>query len=173
MSPGSNLLQTALGEARFPDCQSQAFSRQLYIEAISYLLQGLPSDLTSQEKHRLEETLPISIKCSIFPERADAESQAPSLLHRSVASLTVFLCLILRLALPYIKYFLTGARDYERTHHVTEKLLALSVNTMDAFSRKSVQVVGPMLDNKMVVGTIAYCIEGTYGGLNEGLREGK
>ena len=82
------------------------------------------------------------------------------------------MCLFLRIALPYIKHFLAAAHNYERTHHVTEKALTLSMNSADSLGKRSLEIAGTAMDNKFVMGAVQYCVEGICGGLAEGLGEG-
>ena len=55
---------------------------------------------------------------------------------------------------------------------MTEHAVAASITTVDTFTKKGTSLASTALENKMVVGTIAYCVEGICGGLNEGLGEG-
>ena len=82
------------------------------------------------------------------------------------------LCFVLRLVLPYIKYSLAMAYDYERTHHVAEKTLALGIGAADTAGRRSLEILGTAAENKLMVGAVQYCVEGICGGLTEGLGVG-
>lgn len=82
------------------------------------------------------------------------------------------LCFVLRLVLPYIKYSLAMAYDYERTHHVAEKTLALCIGAADTAGRRSLEILGTAAENKLMVGAVQYCVEGIRGGLTEGLGVG-
>ena len=79
---------------------------------------------------------------------------------------------MLRFVLPYIKYFLAVAHDYECTHHVAEKTLALSMGAADTAGRRSLEILGTAVENKLMVGAVQYCVEGICGGLTEGLGVG-
>lgn len=172
---GLNLLQTSLAESQNSDPQSQAFSRQLYLNAVSYLLQGLPLDLNTQEMVHLRIALPNKIQELQLPERnrrRDVQGP-PSLLHRSLVSSIVFLSLLFRLLLPYIKHFFAIAYHYERRYRVSEKLLSVSLNTADSLGKRSIEFANTAMGNELVTGTVAYCVDGICGGLTEGLGEGK
>ena len=64
------------------------------------------------------------------------------------------------------------AHDYERTHHVAEKALALGVGAADTAGRRSLDILGTAAENKIMVGAVQYCVEGICGGLTEGLGVG-
>ena len=169
---GSHLLNAAAIECRHQDPQSQAFARQLHINSMAYLLQGLPQDLTDQEILHLQCALPQSLKRSPHSGNTSSKSRKPSILHRGIATAVLILCLVLRLTLPYIKYFLAVAYNYERSHHVRETTLALSMNLVDQFGKIGMGVMGTAANNRLMVDVITYCVEGVCGGLNEGLGEG-
>ncbi len=169
---GSHLLNTSLARSELRDPHSQGFSRRLYVNSITYLLQGLPPDLSEQEIFYLQSALPKSLNRSHCSEAASCQRRAPSMLHRAIASFVVSFCLLIRLTLPYIKYLLALAYSYERKHHLTENPLAASQSAADSLGRKSKNVAETAMDNKMVVDTMTYCVEGICGGLNEGLGEG-
>lgn len=169
---GSHLLNAALVESHQQDSQRQAFSRQLYISGMTYLLQGLPSDLTEQEVIHLQSALPTSLDRSPHSDYASYKSPNPSILHRSVATTVMLFCLLLRLTLPYIKYFLAMTYDYERSHHVTEDALTLSMSLVNHFGKLGTDILRTTMNNKPVVEVITYCVDGIGGGLNEGLCEG-
>ena len=169
---GSTILQTSLAESQTSDVQSQAFSRQLYLDAMAYLIQGLPSDLTDQEILHLKNALPESLKKSTPPKRAQPTKRNPSLLHRSLASTIIVICLLLRLALPYIKLLIAVAYNYDRAHHVRERLFAFSINTADLFGKRSMALASTAMTNEVVLGAVTYWVDGIRGGLNEGLGKG-
>lgn len=169
---GTHLLNAAMVESQQPDPQSQAFSRQLYINSMAYLLQGLPSDLTEQEVLNLQSALPKSLDRSPRTDTAPQNTPNPSVLHRGVANSVILSCLLLRVALPYAKYFLGVVYDFERSHHVTENALALSMSSVNYFGKLGMDVVGTAVNNKPVMEVVIYCVDGICGGLNEGLVEG-
>ena len=154
------------------DPESQAFSRQLYVDSMTYLLQGLPPDLSEQELSHLQSALPHELRSLQDVKTSSYNHRAPSMLHRGIAASIVTLCLLFRLTLPYVKHLLALAYSFERSHHVTEQALAVSITTVDSFGKKSMNLADTALENKLIMGTITYCIEGICGGLNEGLDEG-
>ena len=139
---------------------------------MAYLIQGLPSDLTDQERLRLKNLLPEPLKDSTPPITSRPVKRNPSLLHRSLASAIIAICLLLRLALPYIKLLITMAYSYDRAHHVRERVFAFSVNATDSFAKGSMAMASTAMTNEVVLGAVTYWADGIRGGLNEGFGEG-
>lgn len=82
------------------------------------------------------------------------------------------LCVIIRLFLPYLKYFVQAAYKYDREHQVSEKFLATGVQATDALGKRALEVATTALGSEMVMETVGYCVEGVCGGVTEGLGEG-
>lgn len=139
---------------------------------MAYLIQGLPSNLTDDEKHHLKQSLPESFSYSNLPEATPTKKSNPSLLHRSLASTIVAICLLLRSALPYIKLLIATAYSYDRTHHVRERVFAFSVTAADSIGKRSVALASTAITNDAVLGAVTYWVDGIRGGLNEGLDQG-
>lgn len=173
---GLALLETAVSESQCPHLKNQGFSRQLYIHALTYLLQGLPSNLTNQETLTIQNALPPSLQIPSHPPLQYRQpEQEPSLLHRIVASSILRLFLLVHLLLPHIKLLLRNAYEYERTHHASEKLLAVGMETVDRFCRKGIDVCGKLGNGRMgelLGGSVAWWVEGFSGGVAEGVGEG-
>ena len=138
---------------------------------MTYLLQGLPPDLTDQEVYHLQSALPKALNSVDCIEASTNEQRVPSVLHRSVAKMVISLCLLVRLILPWIKHLLALAHSYERTHHMTGQALAASMTTVDSVGRRSMGIARTAMNNQLVMETVTYCIDGVCGGLNEGLGE--
>ncbi|MCJ1224990.1 hypothetical protein MMC12_001637 [Toensbergia leucococca] len=180
---GLNLLEAAVTESRYPEDSDKAFARQLYIHALSYLLKGLPRDLGEEEIRTIQLSMPPSIQQPRSEEKSldQAHSHAetePSLLHRLLASGIIQIFLFFQLVLPYVKIFLQNAYKYERAHHISEKILATSIDTADNLSKKSLNVVEVILTTgngrvgELLAGMLAWWIEGITGGIHEGVGEG-
>ncbi|TKA82081.1 hypothetical protein B0A49_00234 [Cryomyces minteri] len=172
-----------------------SFSRQLYIHGLTYLLRGLPNDMTAEETICVRSSLPAGMvepmilepcegqlvrvqangQPSTKQQRTEAET---SLLHKILASGVVQLFLLFHLVLPYVKLFLGNAYRYERTHHVSERLFSGSIDTMDGLGKKSLQIVDSVCRlNDGKVGQAAnelagWWIKGVMGGIYEGAGEG-
>jgi len=131
-----------------------SFARQLYIHALTYLLRGLPPDMTTDEQISIRSALPSGV---VLPLRIEAANEAtlasstgnrinpaahrqppppPSILHRALASSIIQLILLLSFLLPYIRIVLKRIYEYERRNRVTERVLAGSIETVDGLGRR-------------------------------------
>ncbi|MCJ1335490.1 hypothetical protein MMC09_000761 [Bachmanniomyces sp. S44760] len=181
---GFALLESAVSEARYPHPANQAFSRQLYIHALTYLMRGLPTDLTPAETLTLQSSIPPSIIESSqashnpqFDRKSSSTSSSPSLIHRLLASTIIHLCLLVSLLLPYIHSLARAAYQYDKTHHVSESVLAAAVD----LTRKSTETTGTLFlklvnENgkvkQFVLATVWWWVKGVSGGLKEGVGQG-
>ncbi|KAK8159792.1 hypothetical protein IWX90DRAFT_310712 [Phyllosticta citrichinensis] len=194
---GLSLLTTALQEYSTlgtPDHSAPSFSRQLYLHALTYLLKGLPSDLSADEKLSIETALPPDTVKVVHVDaasgqlvRSDGHHAAmhsrtqppePSWLHRLLASSIIQLFLFLHLLLPYIKLFLSQAYQYEREHRISERLFASSIQTVDELGRRSIRVTNAicqMNDGKVgqaINDLTLWSLRAVTGGIHEGVSEG-
>ncbi|MCJ1258331.1 hypothetical protein MMC24_006164 [Lignoscripta atroalba] len=185
---GLSLLETAVAEARYPlqTDNNRAFSRQLYIHALTYLLRGLPSELSEEEATSLRTAIPPTLNlpyraptnnCCSAPSASKTPSN-PSLLHRVLASGIVHLFLLLSFLLPYIKLLLRTAYHYERTHHICEKILSSSIDAADQVGKRSFSIMESVLRagngklGESLAGMLAWWVEGISGGVHEGIGAG-
>ncbi|KAJ5682832.1 hypothetical protein N7462_005997 [Penicillium macrosclerotiorum] len=187
--PAFNLLRNAGYEAQQSHADGRLV-RSLYINALMYLLDALPSDITTEEarmlQHRLPETVKVSIEASSSSQIAYQEgSPSPrdispprSYLHRLLASLIVQFFLLLRFILPYFKLFLRQVYEYERSHRITERIVTTTLDAADGLGKSSVNFGSAVCQlNEGRVGTAvgnlaAWWVEGIAGGIYEGVGEG-
>ncbi|KAJ6121031.1 hypothetical protein N7523_005311 [Penicillium sp. IBT 18751x] len=146
-----NLLRNAGYEAQQPRADGR-LARSLYINAIMYLLDALPSDLTADETIMIEHRLPQSVKASIAAEpqihlaglegHEEARPGPPtrSYLHRLLASMIVQIFLFVRFILPYAKLFLRNVYEYERSHRLTERFVSTTLDAADGLGKSSVHI---------------------------------
>jgi hypothetical protein len=185
-SQGLSLLSLCFNESsqltssltsRSSSAASASFARQLYVHAVSYLLRGLPTDLTPEESVAVRSSLPEGVVGPLRLEVVGGEGglfsdtrkqQPPSVLHRTIASTVVQVFLLVQFLLPYLKVLLQGAYDFERKNHISEKVLATSVNTVDGLGKFGVNS-GLLLG---VAQCVAWVTEGVSGGIQDGLGEG-
>ena len=189
ITTGLNLLSLSLDESTTISnrhaAESTSFSRQLYLHSITYLLRGLPSDLTAAEQLGIRSSLPPNLvtvepelDCSKCPRSTTVAPTKPSILHRTLANLIIQTCILFQLFLPYLKALLSAAYTYDREHKVSAKLMVHGFETVDKVSRGSWTVGGKVLelgDGKLgqYFGESAkWFVEGVVGGVNEGLGEG-
>lgn len=189
LGAGFSLLSLAADESliisRDPRYGDPSFARQLYIHAIIYLLRALPDVLTVEEQLSVRTSLPPGV----IPHQLEGQGHAtgisasrainqPSILHRALASTIVQFFLLFQFVLPYIKYLLNSAYQYDRTHKISEKVLSGSISAVDMLGRRGIilsEAVLGMGDGKMaqVLAHIAsWLVEGVAGGIQDGLGEG-
>ena len=107
-----------------------------------------------------------------LPEPAQPRKRDPSFLHRSLASIIVAVCLLLRLALPYIKLFAAAVYSYDRAHQVSQRVFAFGVTAADRLGKGSVALASTAMTNDFILGAVSYWVDGIRGGFDEGLGEG-
>lgn len=155
-----------------------------------YLLDALPSDLSSEESAMLQHRLPESVKSSIMipPQPRLARRQGPmdskplpparSYLHRLLASSIVQIFLIVRFLLPYIKVFLRQVYEYERSHRITERIVTSTLDAADGLGKSGINIGTAVCQfNESRVGAAvgnwaAWWAEGIAGGIYEGVGDG-
>lgn len=184
-SLGQNLLQGSSCLCSNPD-----FSRQLYIDGVSYLLRGLPQDLSSEETIRLQAAMPsemiplqqpadrIMIRNQTYENQVTQQEEDATLLHRVVAMVVLQIFLLMSFLWPYIQTICRGAYQYEREHHISEKLLNQSWTTANVLSKNTMAMVKTVCrwnDGQVGVALedmIFWWVHGVTGGLRDGVRDG-
>lgn len=186
---GLNLLGLAIEESaaisQEPSSGNAPFSRQLYVHSLTYLLRGLPSDLTPDEQMSVRVALPNGIveplqvgSINTQTSSPQISPQPPSLLHKTLATTIVQIFVMLQFLIPYVKYLLASAYQYERTHRISEKILRGSMDAVDSVGKRSLTLTGAiytMVDGKigqLVQETGSWLVEGVTGGIHEGVGEG-
>lgn len=183
---GLNLLSLAVNDSSSINSQiaNVSFVRQLYLHAIAYLLQGLPSDLTMEEQLSIRSSLPPGIVQSLRVEVSNSDNisttsfpRKRSLLHRTLSSSIVELFLFFQFLLPYFTYFLAAVYQYDREHKIVQRGIAQGMETLNQVGGSSValgSVVLEMGDGKVgqAVGELTkWLVEGITGGIQEGVGE--
>lgn len=166
------------------------FSRQLYIDGVSYLLRGLPQNLSSEETIRLQAAMPSEMMLPQQPvDRVIVRDQAndnqvtqqeedPTLLHRVVAMIVLQVFLFLSFLWPYVQTTCRGVYQYEREHHISEKLLNQSWTTANVLSKNTMAIAKTVCSwNDGQVGIaledmVFWWVHGVTGGLRDGVRDG-
>ncbi|KAF2020837.1 hypothetical protein BU24DRAFT_416510 [Aaosphaeria arxii CBS 175.79] len=193
---GINLTTQAYQEssirARRPSEGSVTLTRQLYLHGITYLLRGLPENLTPDESLGIIAAIPPSLMdlnsdlndhamISIPEKKEDPsveDSGPPSLLHRLTAIAVFQTFVLLQLLLPYVKLFLGHAYRFERKHQITQRVMSKSITTVDELSRRGLQLshtVCQMNDGKVgqaINDLTLWWVRGLTGGLQQGITDG-
>lgn len=177
---------------RETDETTASLTRQLYIHSMTYLLRGLPNDLTPEETLSLHAALPqsmarlqadpsahalvpISQRASLSQERSPQE---PTMLHRLTAVLVFQTFILIQFLLPYIRLFLSHTYQFERKHQITKRLVNSGVTTVDELGRRSLklsQTICQMNDGKVgqaINEMTIWWVRGVTGGVQQGIEEG-
>jgi hypothetical protein len=181
---------SALSQKPELSAASPSFARQLYLHALTYLLRGLPTDLTTEEGLSVRSALPPGIVAPLRLEfdgvgmpsynspkngRQRTKQSRPSVLHRTLATAIINFFIIVQFILPYIKVLLRAAYEYERTHHISEKVLASSIETVDGLGKIGMRGGFAIWGSGLALGVgeaVNWIVEGVSGGIQEGLGEG-
>jgi hypothetical protein len=183
---GLNLLCLSADESSQVSEESgnAGFARQLYIHSLTYLLRGLPADLTAPEQLSIRSSLPSGVVEPLVFGNTQGQltiqntSARPSLLHRILASTIVYVFILVHLILPYIKSFVSVAYTYDREHKISEKIMSQGMETFDLIGKGSLSFgaaawgVNEGKVGKVMGEATRWIVEGVVGGVNEGLGEG-
>lgn len=181
-----NLLRNAGYEAQQPHADGR-LARSLYVNALVYLLDALPPDLSGEETAMLQHHIPEPVKATLTtyphpPRFVDRDPKSchnsRSYLHKVLASAILQIFILLRFVLPYVKLLLRQVYEYERTHRITERILTTTLDAADGLGKGGVTIgasvcrlnegrVGAALSN-----LAAWWMEGVAGGIYEGVGEG-
>jgi hypothetical protein len=121
---------------------------------------------------------PLRLEVNAAYISPNSSSTQPSLLHRILASTIVQLFLVFQYILPYLKYLLSAAFQYEREHKISEKMLSQSIETVDMVGKKGVGIAGAVFgmgDGKvgqLIADAMSWFVEGVTGGIHDGVGEG-
>ena len=171
-----------------------SLSRQLYIHGITYLLRGLPADMTPEEIMSVQAAIPPSVlqvlsldpACqALIPAltwrplvpNGGLEEEA-SIPHQVTAALVLQFFKTLQIILPYVKLFLGHAYQYEREHRISERIFSKGVCIIDEFGRWCVQfmhTICKMNDGKVgqAINELTFWwVRGVTGGIYQGISEG-
>lgn len=180
--PAFNLLRNAGFEAQQPTSDTRLI-RSLYINGLGYLLEALPSDLTSDEARSIQERLPERIKPGNTAEpgensRLQTRQDPPSYLHRIIAAVIVYGFILLQFIVPYARALLQSAYRYERNHRIASRVLTAALETADGIGKSANDVSSTLVTlgegrlGAAVINLVAWLIEAVAGGVYDGVGEG-
>ncbi|KAL8805455.1 MAG: hypothetical protein Q9200_005420 [Gallowayella weberi] len=150
---GLSLLQTSLHE----HSQNPTFARQLYIHALVYLLQGLPS-LSKSDTASLRSALPHSLSLSIYnnnENKSDNDNKEenqtakkshkppPSLLHRALSTTVFLLIIFIQFLSPYLHSLLSTLKSYDHEYRIQERTCNFCVSVARRVSEVLISIVDP------------------------------
>lgn len=121
---------------------------------------------------------PLTVSNGFTTDNHHATPEEPSLLHRTLASTIIQLFILVQFILPYMRYFVAAAYQYDREHKISEKVLRQGIDTVDSLGKTGLSITGAiysMGDGKVgqvITESAAWFIEGVTGGIHEGVGEG-
>lgn len=151
---------------------------------MGYLLEALPSDLTGDEARLIHDRLPDPIKANTdkipgaSSQNNSVTPNSPSYLHRLIATLIVYGFIFAQLILPYAKVLLNSIYTYERRYRVTERVLAVALETTDGVGKGAGNIgstLTALSEGRVFTGLCtltAWTIESVAGGVYDGVNEG-
>lgn len=136
----------------------------------------------------LQRNIPEPVKVGLTtypspPEYMDGANhtirpQPRSYLHKILALTIVHLFILLRFIIPYAKVLLRQLYEYERTHHITERIVTITLEVADGLGKGSVNIGAAVCKFKegrvgvALANFAAWWMEGVAGGIYEGVGEG-
>ena len=178
---------------RISTLSTPLFSRHLYVDGLTYLLRALPEDLTEEERFNIRAALPAKVAnhevtiIGLDPNPTKGSQDIPlheennqdvSVVHRFFAFITIQFFLIVHYLLPYLKLFMGQVYRYERKHHISERVVRSSMDTIDSVGQRSIRMADAVCRlNDGKIGNAmhefgSWWIQGMAGGLHEGIGEG-
>lgn len=157
---------------------------------MSYLLRGLPHELSEEERLRLRAAIPHGLvppQPAISRSKTRSQSQddhftqaegSPTVLHRIVAMVVLQFFLLFSFLWPYVQSICRSAYEYERDHHVSERVLSQSWTAANVFSKNTMTIARTVCNwNDGQVGAaledvVFWWVQGVTGGLREGVKGG-
>ncbi|KAH8698759.1 hypothetical protein BGW36DRAFT_340013 [Talaromyces proteolyticus] len=182
--PAFNLLRNAGFEAQQPNSDTRLI-RRLYINGLGYLLEALPSDLSSEEARAIQDRLPEAIKPEsdetynrLTMQEKAARQSPPSYLHRIIAALIVYGFVLIHFIIPYAKTLLQSVYRYEKNHRIATRFLTTALETADGIGKSANNASSTLItlsEGRLVaavVNLIAWFLEAVAGGVYDGVGEG-
>jgi hypothetical protein len=186
---GASLLSLSLSESSSPSASNAdpTLARQLYIHALTYLIRGLPTDLSPEEHLSVRASLPSGVVQPINvsltqnqhlhitngaaaqqteggQRQRGRQRDHPSVLHRMLAAVVLWSFHIFQLMLPFLKGALKEAYLYERKWRISEKVVGRGLDVVDGLGNGKV--------GKLFGEMVMWGVEGVVGGVGEGVVEG-
>lgn len=136
---GLALLSLALRSEQTSSTPNDPIDRRFYIDGVSYILRGLPKDLTPEETLVLRTATPQTL----LPPPSEPQSQQltkpttspdshptpphnehPTLLHTLTSTLTYYLILLTTLLLPHLQNLITALLALDVQHQLSARFYA-------------------------------------------------
>jgi hypothetical protein len=118
------------------------------------------------------------VRSQSHDDRVMQQQEDPTILHRVVAMVVLQVFLLLSFLWPYVQTGCRGAYQYEREHHISEKVLNQSWTTANTLSKNTITVAKTVCSwNESQVGAaledvVFWWVHGVTGGLRDGVKDG-
>ncbi|KAM0708658.1 hypothetical protein Q7P35_005310 [Cladosporium inversicolor] len=129
---GLELLNDSMRSRPGQTPEDDDLNRRLYIDGISYVLRGLPTDLTSDEALTIRTAVPASIlpppreESAVIHQptkRPPQPTEPPTLLRRAVSTTTFYTLLALTLLIPHIQTLFATLCALDARHNISRRFL--------------------------------------------------
>ena len=147
---GLELLNDAMRSPSRHTPDDEDHNRRLYIDGISYVLRGLPADLTREEALTIRTAVPASVipapqeELTIIQQPTQQPHQPtspPTLLHRAVSTTTFYTLLALTLLIPHIQTLFATLCALDARHNFSARFLAQTSFLLRMLAAQAVAVL--------------------------------
>lgn len=179
-----------------PECAASSPARAMYVHALTYLLRGLPSDLTPDERRSLSASLPDVLKhesCSgalpdacLKGQQLPTRDGRPSLLHRAAYIVTLGTIALLTFLEPLLVRLYSFCIVYAQYYDVRQRVCsmciaaaALILAQCQAVGRKRISLYEQVMDAKAspkgnaIEHNLWLAVCSISGGVHQALEEGQ
>jgi hypothetical protein len=146
--------------------------RSQHIHGLVYLLRALPHDLNSVEVRQLQNALPDELQADWrLPAPRQARGNA---LSRSITFVMLQCAIFLSFLLPILMRLSDRCLQYEREHHVIQKLLANSGQALESVGERGLDLKDTIMRfghgrvGGALFGGVTWVAEGIVQGISEG-----
>lgn len=158
--------------SRSGEMTSGSAVRSQHIHGLVYLLQALPHDLEPVEVRQLQNALPDQLQMDwrSFPPR----QRKGNMLSRGITFVMLQCAIFLSFILPLLMGLSDRCLQYEREHHVIQKLLTNSGQALETAGEKGLDVKDAILRfgqgrvGAALFGGVTWVAEGIVQGIAEG-----
>lgn len=126
-------------------------NRRLYIDGISYILRGLPDDLSPEEALVLRAATPAALLPEPHEPTANQQQLAhqqdhqptgpPTLLHRTTSALTFYTLILLTFLLPYLQTLFTALYALDARHKFSARFLTQTTLLLRLIAAQAIAVL--------------------------------
>lgn len=126
-------------------------NRRLYIDGISYILRGLPEDLSPEETLVLRAATPAVLlpepqepttdQRQLVHQQPPHPNHPPTLLHRTTSTLTFYTLVLLTFLLPYLQTLFTALYALDARHKISARFLTQTTLLLRLVAAQAIAVM--------------------------------